>query len=140
MKECNYSNITKIVDNLSQRSPFGTDPSLRNIASGVAEEGVNCNKAKEVGDKILSLMVGKNVHEDSFQKKQQVLTLASKTAVQFNDGKVQVDPQLLFQGSALLLPVGDMTILRLCLNMKCPAILLLYLMLHWCPGKQISLR
>ena len=50
MKERDYSDTTKIVDYLSQRSTFDTDPSLRNIASGVvAEEGVNCDKAKEAG-------------------------------------------------------------------------------------------
>lgn len=42
-------------------------------------------------------MIGKNVKGYSFRRKEQVMTLASKTAVQFSDGKVQVDPQLLFQ-------------------------------------------
>ena len=88
-------------------SPFDTDPSLCNIASGVvAEEGVNCNKAKEMGDRILRSMVRKNVHEYSFQKKQQVLTLASKTAVQFKNGKVQVDQQLLFQRLSIITTSG----------------------------------
>ena len=72
----------------------------------VAEEGVNCNKAKEMGDRILRSMVRNNVHEYSFQKKQQVLTLASKTAVQFKNGKVQVDQQLLFQRLSMIATSG----------------------------------
>ena len=54
MKEQDHSDTTKIVDCLPQRIPFGTDPSLCNIATGVeAEDGVNCDKAKEAGDKIV---------------------------------------------------------------------------------------
>ena len=42
-------------------------------------------------------MVGKNVHDDSFRKKDQVVTLTCKTAVRLNEGNIQVDTQLLFQ-------------------------------------------
>ena len=42
-------------------------------------------------------MVGKNIHDHSFQKKDQVVTLASKRAVRFSEGSIQVDPQLLYQ-------------------------------------------
>ena len=47
---------------------------------------MNADKAKEVGEKVLCSMLGKNIHDHSFRKKDQVKTLASK-----------VDPQLLFQ-------------------------------------------
>ena len=71
---------------------------LHCIATGVpADEEVNVDKCKEVGDKVLSSMVGKNVHDDSFRKKDQVITLTCKTAVRLNEGNIQVDPQLLFQ-------------------------------------------
>ena len=46
---------------------------------------------------MLSSMVGKNAHDDSFCKKDQVVTLACKTAVRLSEGNIQVDPQLLFQ-------------------------------------------
>ena len=63
IKERDHSDTTKIVDCLSQRRPFGTDPSLRKIATGVVtKEVVNCDKAKEARDKIVSSMVGKYVH------------------------------------------------------------------------------
>ena len=42
-------------------------------------------------------MVGKNAHDYSFRKKDQVVTLACKTAVRLSEGNIQVDPQLLFQ-------------------------------------------
>ena len=42
-------------------------------------------------------MVGKNAHDDSFRKKDQVVTLACKTAVRLSEGNIQADPQLLFQ-------------------------------------------
>ena len=45
----------------------------------------------------MSSMVGKNIHDHSFQKKDQVVTLASKRAVRFSEGSIQVDPQLLYQ-------------------------------------------
>ena len=46
---------------------------------------------------MLSSMVGKNAHDYSFRKKDQVVTLTCKTAVRLSEGNIQVDPQLLFQ-------------------------------------------
>ena len=43
------------------------------------------------------MLTGKNAYEYSFRKKDQVVTLACKTAVRLNDGDVQVDLQLMFQ-------------------------------------------
>lgn len=55
---------------LSQRNPFCVDPSLRSITTGVvAGEDVNAGKAKEVGEKVLCPMLGKNIHDHSFRKK-----------------------------------------------------------------------
>ena len=51
----------------------------------------------KVGEKVLCSMLGKNIHAHSFRKKDQVETLASKSAVRFSEGSIQVDPQLLFQ-------------------------------------------
>ena len=67
---------------------------------------MNADKAKEVGEKILSSMVGKNINDYSFRKKDQVVTLASKNAVRFSDGSIQVDPQLLFQRLTLIATGG----------------------------------
>lgn len=71
---------------------------LCRITTGVvAGEDVNADKAKEVGEKVLCSMLGKNINDHSFRKKDQVETLASNTAVRFSEGSIQVDPPLLFQ-------------------------------------------
>ncbi|KAK3730133.1 hypothetical protein QZH41_004828 [Actinostola sp. cb2023] len=89
------------------RNPFSCDPTLRSIATGVvADNAVNVDKSKEVGNKILSSMVGKNAYEYSFKKKDQAVTLGSKTAVRINDDTVQVDPQLLFQRLSVIATGG----------------------------------
>ena len=65
-----YKDTDELITFLSQRNPFNHDPSLRSITSGVvAEDDVNANKAKEVGMKTLSLMVGKNVYNYSLRRK-----------------------------------------------------------------------
>jgi len=51
-------------------------------------------------------MVGKNIHGHSFRKKDQVVTLVSKSAVRFSEGSIQVDPQLLFQRLTIIATGG----------------------------------
>ena len=97
-QERDHKDSHEIVTLLSLRNPFSADPSLRSVTTGiVAEHNVNADKAKEVGEKILSSLTGKNVYDHSFRRKDQVVTMASKAAVKFDDCKIQVDPQLLFQ-------------------------------------------
>lgn len=68
-QERDYKDTIELVTYLAQRNPFSLDPSLRSITTGVvASEDVNAEKAKEVGEKILSSMVGKNINEYSFRK------------------------------------------------------------------------
>ena len=70
---------------------------LRCIGTGVlADEEVNVDKCKEVGDKVLCSMVGKNAHDYSFHRKDQAVTLVCKTAVRLTQGNAQVDPQSAF--------------------------------------------
>ena len=91
-KLCDYNDTLDLIDYLSQ------DQALRCIATGVlADEEVNVDKCKEVGDKVLCSMVGKNAHDYSYHKKHQAVTLVCNTAVRLTEGNVQVDPQLLFQ-------------------------------------------
>ena len=52
-------------------------------------------------------MIGKSVRDYTFRKKEQVVTLASKTAVKLRDGSIQVDPQLLFQRLTLIATGGQ---------------------------------
>ena len=77
------------------RDPFAYGPILCNIANGVnAQASVNVENAEAVGYAIIEKMVGADVSDFSFKRKDQTITitLASK------DGEsIQVDTQLLFQ-------------------------------------------
>ena len=106
-QERDYKDTNELITFLSQRNPFNPDPSLRSITSGVvAEDNVNADKANELGGKILSSLAGKNVHDHSFRRKDQVVTLGSKTAVRFVEDCIQVDPQLLFQRLSIVASGG----------------------------------
>ena len=60
---------------LEARNPFDSDPSLRSISSGViADESMNVDGAKQVGESILKSMQGKSVEEFVKRHKQSPLT------------------------------------------------------------------
>ena len=46
---------------------------------------------------MLASMTGHTVQEYSFKRKDQAVTLGSKTSVKIHDDNVQIDPQFLFQ-------------------------------------------
>lgn len=88
----------KLLNALKQWNPFAPDTTLQGLVNGVtANEGVNVDRALQVGQSILESMVGQNIQEYSFKRKCQAVTLGSKTAVTIKGEEVQVDPQLLFQ-------------------------------------------
>ncbi|CAH3166903.1 unnamed protein product, partial [Porites lobata] len=95
-KEHNQQDTNTIICYLSKRSPFDSESSLHNIATGVVADD----------RKILASLTGKNAHEYAFHKKDQVVTLACKTAVRLNDGDVQVNPQLMFQRLSIMATTG----------------------------------
>ena len=96
--ERDNDDTNKLTNFLLLHNPFHPDPSLRNIATGVTSTGgVNADHAKEVGNRILEAMRGKQVLEHSFKKKDQVVTLSAKSGVKIKDDVVHIDPQLLFQ-------------------------------------------
>ena len=69
-----------------------------NIANGVhAQATVNVDDAEIVGNNIISQMVGEKVDGISFRRKEQAVTLASKSSVKTNGEGVQFGPQVLFQ-------------------------------------------
>ena len=83
---------------LEERNPFEHGPVLCNVADGVhAHATVNVDDAEVIGDNILSKMVEVNADEFSFKRKDQAVTLASKSAIKVDGEAVQIDPQLLFQ-------------------------------------------
>ena len=83
---------------LSQRSPFTAETSLRNIATGVtAPPSVNVYEFKSIGKRILASMEGNPVASYIFRKKDQAVTMDTKSTIKIQDKHVHVDPQLLFQ-------------------------------------------
>ncbi len=88
----------KLVNFFQLRNPFSNIVTLRSITSGVNADGsVNVDNAHQVGAKIVKSLTGKNVIEHSFKKKDQAVTLASRSSIKINDETIQVDTQLLFQ-------------------------------------------
>lgn len=99
------SDTFALITHLKERDPFTDNPSLHNIANGMtAQDGVNVEKSREIGEKNLESMEGKPVEEHTFRKADQAMTLASRTTVKIRGETVAVDPQLLFQR---LVTVGD---------------------------------
>ena len=83
---------------LQERNPFEYGPVLCNIVDGVhASSSVNADSALSLGKNIVSRMIGSNPKDFTFKRKDQAVTLASKSAVKLDGESVQVDPQLLFQ-------------------------------------------
>ena len=71
------SDALKLIRYLEERDPFTQNTSLLNIANGMtAQEGVNIEHSRDIGDKILESMVGKSVEDFTFQKADQAKTLA----------------------------------------------------------------
>ena len=63
-----------------------------------AADTVNAeNAAKAVGTAVVNEMVGKNVIEHSFKKKNQIVNMASNNAIKVSHELVNIDPQVLFQ-------------------------------------------
>jgi hypothetical protein len=93
-----WKDTLTVLQHLKERNPFSSDPSLRNIATGVhAHSTVNVDTAMSVGTAILQSMDGKTAAEYTFKKKDQTITLATKSSVKIGGDEVQIDPQLLFQ-------------------------------------------
>ena len=67
-------------------------------------EGVTADNAREIGENILSSMVGESVDEFKFRKFNQAVNLNSKSVVKVRGKVVKVDPQLIFQR---LITVGE---------------------------------
>ncbi|RUM44712.1 MAG: hypothetical protein DSY80_04115, partial [Desulfocapsa sp.] len=92
------SDTLDLISYLKERDPFVQNASLVNIANGmVAQEGVNVERSREVGEHILASMVGESVDNFTFRKVDQAVTLGSKTVVKIKGESVKVDPQLLFK-------------------------------------------
>ena len=71
---------------------------MRNISTGVtADCTVNVDRAKEVGETILKSLVGNNVTEYTFKKKNDLVTMGQKKSIKVDGEPLEINPQLLFQ-------------------------------------------
>ena len=87
-----------ILTTIADRDPFSADLDLRNIMMGMnAHNAVTVDRARAIGEKILSSMTGKSATDYTFKRRSQAVTLATKSSVSIESDTVQVDPQLLFQ-------------------------------------------
>lgn len=83
---------------LKNRNPFQATDCLRNIETGMsAEQNVNVDRAKVVGEKILSEMEGIPIDRYTFKRSTQVVTMSDRSAIKSNGEKFSLDTQLLFQ-------------------------------------------
>ena len=99
-QERDRKDISTLLQFLQTHDPFKSDNEglLTNIATGVtADTSVNVDKAKDVGLKILLDLHDQKVHDYSFRKKNQVVTMGRKSTIPVGSDNILVDPQLLFQ-------------------------------------------
>ena len=103
-----WKDIQTLLSYLQERSPFSSDPILRNICTGVhAHSTVNVDTAKVVGNAILSSMEGTTPADFTFKRNRQAITLDTKAAVKLDGVAVQIDPQLLFQRLTIAAKASD---------------------------------
>ena len=61
-KQCDMKDTLTVLTALTKRNPFLSDPSLRNIMTGLnADIAVSVDAARAVGKKILTTMTGQSV-------------------------------------------------------------------------------
>ena len=99
------SDTLELITYLKDRDPFVQNSDLFNIANVMtAQQGVNVEKAKAIGEKIVKSMEGKSTEEFIFHKADQAVTLGSRFTIKIKGESVKVDPQLMFQR---LITIGD---------------------------------
>ena len=97
-QERDWKDTQTLLKYLHERNPFTFHVSLRSISTGVhASTTVNVDAAKDVGNAILASMEGISAAEYTFKRKNQAVTLDTKSEVKIDGVAVQRDPQLLFQ-------------------------------------------
>ena len=121
MKKDN-EDIATLIRFIQERDPFNAERTdLVSLSSGlIAEKNVNCDDAKNVGEKILEDMKGKVIADYHFSIKNQVKTLASYKFVKTADGEqIELDPQLLYQ-RILLVGLKEYSVEELYAYELCP--------------------
>ena len=91
--------IQTVLNYLEERKPFTqSSKELHSLSFEAMGEGsVNVDRAKTLGDAILTSMAGKSVSKNKFVKKDKVCTLASSVYVALDSEKIEINPQQLCQ-------------------------------------------
>ena len=78
-----------LLNALAEQNPFTAQQGPINIMNGVhANDTVNVDDAKDIGQGILMSMTGKFVTEFAFKRSNQAVTLATKSSVKFDGEKI----------------------------------------------------
>ena len=97
-----------VVQYLQERNPFSNNPRLWYIATGVhAHLTINVDTAHSVGAAIRKSMEWETSDKQPFRRNDQVVTLGTKSSLQIDGEKVQVDPQPLFQRLVIVAQTSD---------------------------------
>ena len=76
----------EVLKYLTDRSPFTSETSLRNIATGLtALPSVNVHQSKEIEEHIMSSVEGNSVATYTFRKKDEVVTVDTKSVIKIQD-------------------------------------------------------
>lgn len=97
--ERDQQDLCKLIDWLEIRNPFDPDiEGLMSISSGVvANSDVNCDKAAEIGEKVISRIIGTNYNILRLKRNDRVKPLLSGiSSVKIKGEQITVDPALLF--------------------------------------------
>lgn len=90
--------LRKHLSFLIDRNTFEGDGTLRSISTGMtADPKVNAENAHDIGQTIISKMIGKSVLEHKFKRVDQAITMDIKSAFKVGGDTIFVDPQLFFQ-------------------------------------------
>ena len=104
------SDLDKIRMKRASRSPFSSDPTLRNIINGtVAGPEVNVHDFESVRNKIIEDMLGKSPFTYKFMRKDRAQTLGNISAVKIAPDRT-IDPTLLFQCFLMVSRSGDLSL------------------------------
>lgn len=91
--------LVKLLDWLEIRNPFNPDINeLMSINSGVvANSDVNCDKAAEIGEKVINRIIGTNYSNLHLKRNDRVKPLLSGiSSIKIKDREITVNPALLF--------------------------------------------
>lgn len=111
-----HNDTIKMLAFLLQRNPFKINvENIINICTGkAASKETDVDRAKQIGNKIVSAMDGKCVTDVSFKKKDQATQIKNVNIVRSNEKEISIDSLLFFQ---LLLTVREITS-KMCLLMN----------------------